>query len=156
MGMQLTRPRIEVFISGQLLTLWDGTRQVRAWPVSTSAFGVGFAEGSLKTPVGGFVIREKIGAGAPEGTIFRARQPAGLWRPGMATEEDLVLTRILRLDGIEARNANTFDRYVYIHGTNGEDRISRPASHGCVRLRNRDMIDLFDLVREGDPVWIEL
>ncbi len=154
--MQLTRPRIEVSISGQSLALWDGNRQVRCWPVSTSLYGIGFQEGSLKTPVGGFVIREKIGADAPPGTIFKARQPVGLWQPGMDTTEDLVLTRILRLDGIEPRNANTFDRYVYIHGTNGEDRIGRPASHGCVRLRNRDMIELFELVRAGDPVWINL
>lgn len=154
--MQLTRPRIEVSISGQRLALWDGVRQIKSWPVSTSKFGVGFREGSLKTPVGGFVIREKIGAGAEPGTIFKARQPVGVWRPGMDTDEDLVLTRILRLDGIEARNANTFDRYVYIHGTNGEDRLGRPASHGCVRLGNRDMIELFDWVNEGDPVWIDL
>ncbi len=152
--MQLTRPRIEVSISNQLLTLWDGERQVRAWPVSTSKFGMGFQEGSFKTPVGGFVVREKIGAGAEPGTIFKSRQPAGVWQPGMDTAEDLVLTRILRLEGLEARNANTFDRYVYIHGTNGEDRIGRPASHGCVRLRNQDVIELFDLVTEGAPVWI--
>ncbi len=154
--MQLTQPRIEVSISGQMLSLWDDTRQLRSWPVSTSMFGAGFREGSLKTPVGGFVIREKIGEGAACGTIFKARQPVGVWQPGMATDEDLVLTRILRLDGIETRNANTFDRYVYIHGTNGENRLGRPASHGCVRLGNRDMIELFDLVKEGDPVWIDL
>ncbi len=154
--MQLTRPRIEVSISGQRLVLWDGDRQVKAWPVSTSSYGAGFTEGSLKTPVGGFVIREKIGDGAPAGTIFKARQPVGVWQPGMDTAEDLVLTRILRLDGVEARNANTFDRYVYIHGTNGEDRIGRPASHGCVRLCNQGMIELFDLVGVGDPVWIDL
>jgi lipoprotein-anchoring transpeptidase ErfK/SrfK len=74
----------------------------------------------------------------------------------MDVEEDLVLTRILRLDGIEGRNANTFDRCVYIHGTNGEDRIGRPASHGCVRLRNREMVELFEMVPVGTPVWIEV
>ena len=110
----------------------------------------------MKTPIGGFVIREKIGEGAAEGTIFKARKPVGHWQPGMDTAEDLVLTRILRLDGLEARNANTFARFVYIHGTNGENRIGRPASHGCVRLRNRDMVELFDLVNAGDPVWIDL
>lgn len=154
--MQLTRQRIEVSISTQRLSLWEGTRMVRTWPVSTSKFGIGFQEGSLKTPVGGFVIKEKVGDGAASGTIFKARQPVGHWQPGMDVEEDLVLTRILRLDGIEARNANTFDRYVYIHGTNGEDRIGRPASHGCVRLGNREMIELYDLVPVGTPVWIEV
>lgn len=154
--MQLAQPRIEVSISTQRLGLWDGCRLVKSWPVSTSRYGAGFEEGSLKTPVGGFVVKEKHGNGAASGTIFKARQPAGMWRPGMDVEEDLVLTRILRLDGIEARNANTFDRYVYIHGTNGEDRIGRPASHGCVRLANREMIELFELVPVGTPVWIEM
>jgi L,D-transpeptidase YbiS len=154
--MQLTQPRIEVSISNQRLTLWDGFRQVRDWPVSTSQFGIGFQEGSLKTPVGGFVVREKIGDGAKSGTIFKSRQPVGCWQSGMSTDEDLVLTRILRLDGIEKQNANTFDRFIYIHGTNGEDRIGRPASHGCVRLRNQSMIELFDLVPVGTPVWIEV
>jgi len=154
--MQLKHPRIEVSISSQQLTLWDGQRQVRAWPVSTSKFGIGFEEGSYKTPVGGFVISEKIGEEAELGTIFKARKPVGHWEPGISTEEDLVLTRILRLDGIESRNANTFDRYVYIHGTNGEGRIGRRASHGCIRLRNQDMIDLYDHVPEKTPVWIDL
>lgn len=154
--MQPRQPRIEVSISNQTLTLWEGTRQVGCWPVSTSKFGEGFVEGSFKTPVGGFVVREKIGEGAESGTIFKARQPVGHWRPGMDVEEDLVLTRILRLDGIEERNANTFDRYVYIHGTNGEGRIGRRASHGCVRLKNPDMIQLFDRVSVGTPVWIEV
>jgi lipoprotein-anchoring transpeptidase ErfK/SrfK len=154
--MQLAQPRIEVSISSQRLSLWDGERLVRSWPVSTSKYGIGFKEGSLKTPVGGVVVKEKHGDGAEEGTIFKSRQPVGVWRPGMDVEEDLVLTRILRLDGIEGRNANTFDRYVYIHGTNGEDRIGRPASHGCVRLRNREMVELFEMVPVGTRVWIEV
>jgi L,D-transpeptidase YbiS len=154
--MQLKHPRIEVSISAQQLSLWDGHRQVRSWPVSTSKFGIGFDEGSLKTPIGGFVIVEKIGDEAEPGTIFKARKPVGHWEPGVATDDDLVLTRILRLDGIERRNANTLDRYVYIHGTNGEDRIGRRASHGCIRLRNRDMVELYDLVPEKTSVWINL
>jgi L,D-transpeptidase YbiS len=154
--MQLKHPRIEVSISAQQLSLWDGHRQVRSWPVSTSKFGIGFDEGSLKTPIGGFVIVEKIGDEAEPGTIFKARKPVGHWVPGVATDDDLVLTRILRLDGIERRNANTLDRYVYIHGTNGEDRIGRRASHGCIRLRNRDMVELYDLVPEKTSVWINL
>jgi L,D-transpeptidase YbiS len=154
--MQLKHPRIEVSISAQQLTLWDGHRQVRSWPVSTSKFGIGFDEGSFKTPVGGFVIVEKIGDEAEPGTIFKARKPVGHWEPGVATDDDLVLTRILRLGGIERRNANTLDRYVYIHGTNGEDRIGRRASHGCIRLKNRDMVELYDQVPEKTSVWINL
>jgi L,D-transpeptidase YbiS len=99
-------------------------------------------------------VREKHGDGAESGTIFKARQPVGHWSPGMETESDLVLTRILWLDGMEPRNGNTFQRYIYIHGTNDERSLGRPASHGCVRLRNREVIEVFELVPVGTPVWI--
>ena len=72
----------------------------------------------------------------------------------MDTKTDFVLTRILWLQGLEPRNSNTYERYIYIHGTNDEQSIGRPASHGCVRLRNQDVIELYDLVPEGTPVWI--
>ena len=145
--------RLEVSVATQCLRLWDGSRVLKEWPVSTAKAGVGFAEGSLRTPLGQFRIKEKIGDGAPSGTIFKARQPVGIWQ-GEQVPDDLILTRILRLDGLEPRNANTFDRYVYIHGTNDEPGIGRPGSHGCVRLRNDHMIELYDLVPEGTEVWI--
>lgn len=150
----LERPRIEVSVGTQRLVLWDGFRQVKSWPCSTSKYGLGYTEGSNKTPLGGFVIREKHGDAAPAGTIFKARQPIGLWTADIETEDDLILSRILWLDGIEKRNANTYQRYIYIHGTNDERRIGRPASHGCVRMKNDAMIELFDLVPIGTLVWI--
>ena len=123
------------------------------FPVSTSKFGLGFEEGSYRTPTGRFRIARKIGAGAPPWTIFRARRNTGQKAvPG--GDEDLVLTRILTLDGLEKRNANTLQRYVYIHGTNQEHLIGIPASHGCVRLRNEDVITLHNMVRTGTPVRI--
>lgn len=146
--------RLEIIIGTQCIQLWDGTRLVREWSCSTSKFGIGFVEGSNKTPLGGFSVKAKHGAGAAWGTIFKAREPVGVWCNGQATKDDLVLTRILRLDGLEERNANTFDRYIYIHGTNDERGIGRCGSHGCVRMRNMDVIDLFDQVPEGTPVWI--
>ncbi len=145
--------RLEVSIATQRLQLWDSHRLLKEWPASTSKFGIGFVEGSNKTPLGRFRVKEKHGTGAPSGTIFKARQPVGLWQ-GEAVADDLILTRILRLEGLEARNANTFDRYVYIHGTNGERLLGQPASHGCVRLSNAHMIELYDLVPEGTEVWI--
>ena len=145
--------RIEVSISTQRLEFWDGTRLIKAWPCSTSKFGIGFVEGSNKTPLGQFIVKEKHGDGAEPRTIFKARKPVGMWQ-GEKLVDDLVLTRILRLEGLEARNANSFDRYIYIHGTNDEDRIGQRASHGCVRLRNDEMIELYDLVAEGTEVWI--
>lgn len=151
----LSNPRIEVSIGQQWLRLYDGRRIMREWPCSTSKFGIGFTEGSNKTPLGSFVVKEKHGDGAAWGTIFKSRQPVGQWIPGMDTTSDFVLTRILWLHGLEPRNASTFNRYIYIHGTNDEAAIGRAASHGCVRLKNRDIIELFDAVPVGTPVWIE-
>lgn len=152
--MPLTHPRVEVSIGTQRLRLFDAAHLVNEWACSTSKFGLGFTEGSHQTPLGRFVVKEKHGEGAESGTIFKSRQPVGLWTPEMDTKSDFVLTRILWLHGLEPRNANTFQRYIYIHGTNDENSIGRPASHGCVRLRNRDMLQLFDLVPTETSVWI--
>lgn len=151
--MQPSRLRIEISIATQRLQLWDGPTLLKDWPCSTSKFGIGFAEGSNKTPLGHFVVQDKHGTGAPAGTIFKAREPVGQWQ-GEKLSDDLILTRILRLSGQEARNANTYDRYVYIHGTNDEPKIGQQASHGCVRLKQDALIELYDLVPEGTEVWI--
>jgi len=145
--------RIVVDVATQTLRVMDGPTLAAEFPVSTSRFGLGSEEGSFRTPTGHFVIRDKIGDGAPPWTIFRARRDTGdIAPPG--GEEDFVLTRILTLDGLDPDNANTLDRFVYIHGTNQEDLIGSPASHGCVRLRNADMIALHDMVAPGTPVTI--
>jgi lipoprotein-anchoring transpeptidase ErfK/SrfK len=146
--------RIEVSIGTQRLHLYDGQRLMRSWDCSTSKFGLGSMEGSNKTPLGSFIVKEKHGDAAECGTIFKSRQPVGQWTPGMETKSDLVLTRILWLHGTEPHNTNTFLRYIYIHGTNNENGIGRPLSHGCVRMRNREVIELFDLVPVDTPVWI--
>jgi hypothetical protein len=128
--------------------------------VSTSKFGLGSQEGSFCTPLGKFRISEKIGAGAPLWMIFKSRVVTGaLSHPATdndPSEEDLVLTRILWLEGTEPSNANTKERYIYIHGTNQEALVGKPASHGCVRLRNDDMAALFERVEVGCPVEIEV
>lgn len=152
--MSLQQPRIEISISTQRLRLFDGQRLQQEWPCSTSKFGIGSQEGSNKTPLGSFVIREKHGEDAESGTIFKSRQPVGQWTSGMDTKSDFVLTRILWLHGTQSHNANTYQRYIYIHGTNDEKAIGRRASHGCIRMRNRDVITLFDLVPLSTPVWI--
>ena len=107
----------------------------------------------MKTPLGKFLVSDKIGHGAAPGTIFKARVPLGPNDP-LPDTDDFVTSRILWLDGLGKRNANTHDRYVYIHGTKHEDRIGTPDSHGCIRMRNADVIELFDLVEEGVPVTI--
>ena len=152
--MSFASPRIEVSIGTQSLRLWDGLHLMHEWPCSTSKFGLGTQPGSNKTPLGSFIVKEKHGDGTPTGTIFKSRQPTGQWQPGMETQSDLVLTRILWLGGTQPHNANTFDRYIYIHGTNDEARIGRPMSHGCIRLKNTAVIQLFDLTPIGTSVWI--
>lgn len=146
--------RLVVSIDDQMLRLIDGGSCLREFSVSTAIKGMGFVKDSYRTPVGNFRICEKIGAGLPSGTIFKARVPVGQWHEGESPEADLVLTRILRLDGMDSANANTLERCVYIHGTNREDLIGQPAGHGCVRLRNADMTELFNMVAENDLLEI--
>ncbi|MCU0779684.1 MAG: HAD-IB family phosphatase [Akkermansiaceae bacterium] len=146
--------RLEVSVDDQTLTMWRGETPLAVYPVSTAEKGVGFTDGSLRTPTGRFRVCGKIGAGLPLGTIFRARQPQGTWRPGEMTDEDLILTRIFLLDGLDPDNANTLQRHIYLHGTNREDLIGTPASHGCVRLTNHDIRELFEQVPEGAPLVI--
>jgi len=148
-----TDPTLRVDVARQTLHLLSNGVAVKSWPVSTSKFGLGSEPGSFKTPLGRFRICAKIGAGAPPWAVFKSRLPTGeIASPG--GEEDGVLTRILWLDGLDEANANTRDRYVYIHGTNQEHRIGQPASHGCIRLRNADIRELFDLVPDGVEVEI--
>ena len=108
----------------------------------------------MKTPTGRFRIAEKIGDGMPLGTIFKNRRRVKATKKLMR-DKDLVMTRILWLDGLDPGNANTHERFIYIHGTRHEDKIGEAASHGCVRMRNNDVIELFELVDEGTPVVIE-
>lgn len=121
-------------------------------PVSTAANGSGFEEGSYQTPVGKFRVRERIGEGAPPYTIFKGRLPRSVWRG--ESENDAILTRILWLEGLDEENANTYQRYIYFHGTHAENLIGQPASHGCIRLKNEDMMQLFDLTPNFTPVEI--
>ncbi|HEY7000530.1 MAG TPA: L,D-transpeptidase [Candidatus Udaeobacter sp.] len=145
---------IHVSIRDQLLTLKEDDAPVRTYPVSTSRFGIGTEEGSLKTPTGRFRVVEKIGGDMPTGTIFRSRVPLTA-ADALPPTEDLVMSRILWLDGLDDHNTNTRERFIYIHGTKHEDKIGSPASCGCIRMRNADVVELFDLVGPETPVLIE-
>ena len=151
--MQSARTKIDISIRDQRLTLTRDGEVVRSYPVSCSRFGIGAEEGSMKTPLGKFRIAEKIGHDAAPGTIFKARVPLGPNDP-LPDTEDFVTTRILWLDGMDAENANTRDRFIYIHGTKHEGKIGTPDSHGCIRMRNADVIELFQLVDETTQVVI--
>lgn len=147
--------QIRIHVPSQTLDLFDDSGEpLRCYVISTSHFGLGTEEGSNRTPTGRFRIAEKIGDGAPPGEIFVGRVPTGRFGEE-GDEKDNVQTRILWLDGLGPDNANTHSRYVYIHGTNAESLLGTPASHGCVRMSNLDVIDLYDLVPTGTPVEIQ-
>ncbi|MEO1826006.1 MAG: L,D-transpeptidase, partial [Roseibacillus sp.] len=113
---------LRVYIEDQLIEVRQSGELVNSYPVSTSMFGTGSDEGSNKTPLGTFEISEKYGEGHPLNTIFKGRKPTGSWTDEESLQEDdLILGRILRLSGLEPDNQNTFQRFIYIHGTNHED-----------------------------------
>jgi lipoprotein-anchoring transpeptidase ErfK/SrfK len=146
--------KIHISVHQQRLTLKSGRKTLGTYPVSTSRFGLGTEEGSMKTPTGRFRIAEKIGAGMPLRTVFKNRQRVKTTKKLMR-DEDLVMTRILWLDGLDPENANTHARFIYIHGTNHEESLGEPASHGCIRMRSADLLELFELVDVDTPVAIK-
>jgi lipoprotein-anchoring transpeptidase ErfK/SrfK len=146
--------RIVVHIPTQTLELRDVFGHItRTYPISTSRFGPGFEPGSNKTPTGLFRVAEKHGHGQPLGMIFVSRVATGRYG-AECDDHDHVQTRILWLEGLDPENANTFSRYIYIHGTNAESRLGAPASFGCVRMANAEVIDLFERVPVGTLVEI--
>jgi L,D-transpeptidase YbiS len=146
--------KIHISVREQRLTLKSGQKKLGVYPISTSRFGLGTEEGSMKTPTGRFRVAEKIGDGMPVGTVFKNRRPVKVSKK-LLREADLVMTRILWLDGLEPGNANTHERFIYIHGTNHEENLGEPASHGCIRMRSADLLELYELVQVDTPVAIK-
>ena len=156
--------RIEISISQQTLTLFDNFGGIKAkYSVSTAANGVGCEKDSGCTPLGVHIIRAKIGAGAAPNTVFVGRRATGeICAPELMAEfpnRDWILTRILWLSGKEIGknrlgNVDTMQRYIYIHGTPDSTDMGKIGSHGCIRMRNADVIALFDAVPVGTSVVI--
>lgn len=136
-----------------MAVLEDGALMT-TFPVSTSKFALGDLPGSLGTPLGELQVVEKIGGSAPSGAVFKDRRRTGEILLPDAPGRDPIVTRILWLRGLEPQNANAYSRYIYIHGTPEERNIGRPASFGCVRMRSRDVIQLYDIVGRGAKVSI--
>jgi lipoprotein-anchoring transpeptidase ErfK/SrfK len=145
--------KICIDTKAQTLQLLNAGEVAWQFPISSSRFGLGQAPGSLQTPIGRFRIYQKIGGDQPPNTVFRGRAPV-IEPLNWKKEKDLITSRILWLDGLEPHNENTRERFIYIHGTNEEHLIGQPASHGCIRMRNDDVIRLFDLVETGTEVEI--
>jgi lipoprotein-anchoring transpeptidase ErfK/SrfK len=155
--------RIEVSIPSQTLDLHDRKDVVRHYHISSAKNGVGQENGSFCTPLGRHIIRAKIGAGQPVNTVFVKRRPTGeIYTPEFAANfprRDWILTRILWLSGCEPGfnrlgKVDTMRRYIYIHGTPDSVEMGKPGSIGCIRMRNQDLMELFDLVEAGTEVDI--
>ncbi len=145
---------IVVSVREQKLALLEKGKLVATYPVSTSKFGLGDRPGSYGTPLGELEIADKIGDGAPAGTVFKDRRRTGEIIPVDAPGRDPIVTRIIWLRGREAQNANAFGRDIYIHGTPEERNIGRPVSYGCIRMRSTDIINLYSIVGRGAQVSI--
>jgi len=155
--------RIRVDLGAQSLELLEGTTVLARYPISSAAKGAGERDGSEQTPRGLHEVRAKVGAGAPQGAVFAGRRPTGeICTPELMQKEsdrDWILTRILWLRGLEVGmnrlgDVDSMRRYIYIHGTPYEDAIGKTASHGCIRMCNADVIELFDRAEVGDIVEI--
>ena len=149
-----TRHRIVVSIPEQRLAVLENGALVATYPISTSKFAIGDAPGSRATPLGELEIAKKIGGGAALGTVFKDRRPTGEILVPDSPGRDPIVSRILWLRGLESQNANAYGRYIYIHGTAEERNIGKRASYGCIRMRSRDVIQLYDVVGWGARVTI--
>lgn len=156
--------RIDIDLAAQTLRLLQGDRLCARYDVSTALRGAGEEHGSERTPRGLHIVRAKIGAGLPRGAVLVARRPTGeIWSPALHAQHprrDWILTRILWLSGIERGrnrlgNVDTMRRFIYIHGSPDTVPMGRPGSHGCIRMRNDDILVLFDAVPVGTRVHIE-
>lgn len=152
--VDLKQQRLDLLADGKLL---------KSYPVSTALKGAGEEKGSYCTPRGLHVVRAKIGAGRPANSVFVGRRPTGeIYTPDLGEQQpqrDWILSRILWLCGCEPGinrlgNVDTMQRYIYIHGTPDSEPMGMPRSHGCIRMRNADVIDLFDRVATGEQVEI--
>jgi lipoprotein-anchoring transpeptidase ErfK/SrfK len=141
-----TRHHVIISVPQQRLALLDNGVLIATYPISTSKFAIGDAPGSRATPLGELEVAKKIGGSAPSGMVFKDRRPTGEILVPDAPGRDPIVTRILWLRGREAQNSNAYSRYIYIHGTPEERNIGKRASFGCIRMRSRDVIQLFEIV----------
>ncbi|NOY67062.1 MAG: L,D-transpeptidase [Gammaproteobacteria bacterium] len=162
-NMTLRPPVILIDVNLQTLSLINHNGVISCWPVSTAKAGIGNQKNSYQTPTGAHEIGEKIGHNEPLGMIFDARKPTGqvaeLLHAPRSSGQDQITSRILWLKGVDPTinlggNVDTYERFIYIHGTAEEGLIGQAVSHGCIRMCNADVIELFDLVDNGSLVYI--
>lgn len=163
MLLDQNKQHIRVDIASQSLTLFRGSEALHRYAVSTAANGVGEEQGSGRTPSGLHSVRIRIGVDMPLNSVFIGRRPTGeIYNPALAAaypQRDWILTRILWLTGREpgknrGGSHDSLRRFIYIHGCPDTEPMGEPRSHGCIRMRNRDVVELFDLIAVGTPVEI--
>lgn len=152
---------VEIDLAAQALSLWRGRERLSTHGISSGVAGHGQREGSGQTPLGWHYVRAAIGADQLRGTVFRGRRPTGeVFDSARAVPgRDYILTRILWLCGLEpgvnrGGDVDTQRRYIYLHGTPPDQPMGVAASHGCIRLRDDDLLTLFDAAPPGTPVWL--
>ena len=156
-GVSCTTPpaqQVLVSVKDQKVALMNEGKPVKVYPCSTSKFGLGGHVNSFTTPVGRLQVAAKIGDGARPGTVFKGRRPTGEVLKPNAPGRDPIVSRILWLRGLEPQNRDAYSRCIYIHGTPEEWSIGYPASYGCVRMKSKDVIDLYKAVGVGTEVRV--
>jgi len=157
--------KIDIDISQQRLYLKQNDDLIKSYPISSSKYGEGSTENSNMTPLGLHVIKEKIGTDVPINTLFISRintkRTVNIENSRNKTKDDHITSRILWLDGLEegknkGQGVDSYSRYIYIHGTHEEGLIGEKASHGCIRMLNNDVIDLYNYVNIGTEVYISV
>ena len=143
-----------VSVPDQVLALVDRGKLIARYSISTSKFGTGDSAASYRTPLGTLFVSAKIGDRLPPGAVIKNRIPTGEVVAVDAPGRDPIVSRVIWLRGMEAQNRAARDRCIYIHGTSEERRIGKPASFGCIRMRSRDIIDIYDRVHIGTHVLI--
>lgn len=147
-------PEIIISVPDQRLVVMENGVLAGHYPVSTSKFGLGDQPSSYATPLGTLEVAAKVGDGAPMGAVFKSQHMTGEVLAPNAPGRDPIVTRILHLRGLDACNSRAFDRGIYIHGTTEEFKIGRPASYGCIRMRSRDVVQVFNAVPVGTKIEI--
>lgn len=147
-------PEIIISVPDQRLVVMDNGVLAGHYPVSTSKFGLGDQPNSYATPLGTLEVASKVGDGLPLGSVFKSQRPTGEILAPNTPGRDPIVTRILHLRGLDACNSRAYDRGIYIHGTTEESRIGRPASYGCIRMRSRDVVRVFNAVPVGTKIEI--
>ena len=149
-----TSNQLIISVRDQKLVLLRNGSKVATYPISTSMFGLGDAWGRMTTPLGYLAVEKKIGDNVPVGAVFHKRRLTGEVLQPNAPGRDPITTRIIWLRGLEAQNAHAFQRCIYIHGTPEENKIGRPASYGCIRMKSKDVAELYDQLPVGAVVQI--